>query len=168
VSILAAALALIVIAQNMLVYRSAVLPQVRSFTPALEGSLIHWGRWLERNTPPDAVVATPDIGAIGYYSRRRVVDLAGLITPAMVPHLERETQEEAVRGFHFATFSRPHVLVDRSPAPHALLSESPYGAALRPLGTAPMANLGIARPQPTTYTFYAVDWAVFDSLRATR
>jgi arabinofuranosyltransferase len=45
------------------------------------------GRWLLANTPADAVIATHDIGAIAFYSRRRIVDLAGLIDPEVVPHL---------------------------------------------------------------------------------
>jgi hypothetical protein len=31
------------------------------------------------------VIATHDIGIIGYYTQRQIVDLAGLITPEIVP-----------------------------------------------------------------------------------
>lgn len=44
-------------------------------------------RWLKEHTPPNAVVATHDIGAIGFYSDRRVVDMVGLISPEMVEHI---------------------------------------------------------------------------------
>lgn len=40
-------------------------------------------RWLRRETSPATVVATHDIGAIGYFAERRVVDMAGLITPEL-------------------------------------------------------------------------------------
>src|SRR5262249_17721348 len=133
---------------NLFVYRTQVLPHVQSFSPALEQSLIAWGRRFERTTDPSAVIATPDIGAIGYFSRRRVVDLAGLVTPAMITHLARESQEEAITGFHFATFSRPDSLVDRAPQPYQLLHTSPYAATLTPLGIARVPNLGLARPDP--------------------
>jgi arabinofuranosyltransferase len=161
-------LAAAVMAQNFMIYRGAVLPQVLSFTPALESSLVHWGRWFQAHTAADAVIATPDIGAIGYFSQRRVVDLAGLVTPAMVPHLMRETQEDAVAGFRFATFSRPDYLVDRAATPNALMTSSPFAKALVPLGHARVPNLGIARPGPAVYSFYRVDWNAFDSLRARR
>jgi len=127
---------------------------------------VKWGRWFRAHTPEDAVIATPDIGAIGYFSRRAVVDLGGLVTPAMVPHLVRQSPEEAIAGFAFASFSRPDYLVDRAPAPFALMRASRYGRALMPLGTAPMPSLGVSIPEPVVYTFYRVDWAVFDSLRA--
>ncbi len=41
--------------------------------------------WLAQNTPETATVATHDIGAIGYFSGRTVVDTAGLVSPAFVP-----------------------------------------------------------------------------------
>ena len=48
---------------------------------------VRTGRWLAEHTPEDAVVATHDVGAIAFYSRRRIVDMAGLVTPEVVPHL---------------------------------------------------------------------------------
>ncbi|MBN9388635.1 MAG: hypothetical protein J0I20_11325 [Chloroflexi bacterium] len=41
--------------------------------------------WLNQNTPETATVATHDIGAIGYFSGRTVVDTAGLVSPEFVP-----------------------------------------------------------------------------------
>jgi len=43
--------------------------------------------WINENLPPDAVVATHDIGAIGYYSGRRIVDMVGLVSPGMIPNI---------------------------------------------------------------------------------
>lgn len=45
------------------------------------------GRWVAENTPPNATLALNDIGAITYVSERPVVDLAGLITPEVIPLL---------------------------------------------------------------------------------
>jgi hypothetical protein len=39
------------------------------------------GNWLAQNSPPQAVVATHDVGAITFFGRRRLVDTAGLISP---------------------------------------------------------------------------------------
>jgi len=43
------------------------------------------GRWLHDNTPLTASVASHDIGAIGYFSGRKLVDIAGLVSPEYVP-----------------------------------------------------------------------------------
>jgi hypothetical protein len=163
-----AVVAVVVLIQNAFVYRTRVVPQVESFTPALQQSLLRWGSWFRDNTATEAVIAAPDIGAIGYASDRRVVDLAGLVTPEMVPFLMREPMEDAIAGFAFATFSRPDFLVDRDPEVNGLLHRSHYAACLMPVGSSTVPNLGIARPEPMTYTVYRIDWAVFDSVRVER
>jgi hypothetical protein len=45
------------------------------------------GRWLRDNTPPDARVACMEVGGIGYYADRHIVDVLGLITPAALDRL---------------------------------------------------------------------------------
>jgi len=39
------------------------------------------GEWLESNTPVEATVAAMEIGTLGWYSRRYIVDIVGLVTP---------------------------------------------------------------------------------------
>ena len=46
------------------------------------------GQWLENNTPPDSSVALMEIGIVGYYSDRTVVDTMGLVSPEATEHLE--------------------------------------------------------------------------------
>ena len=42
------------------------------------------GMWLNENTPPDAVFATHDAGALRYFSNRTMIDLAGLVSPDII------------------------------------------------------------------------------------
>jgi hypothetical protein len=44
------------------------------------------GRWIDRELPRAARIATNDIGAIGYLSRREIIDLMGLVTPDIIPY----------------------------------------------------------------------------------
>lgn len=46
--------------------------------------------WLEAHTSPEALVAAHDIGAIGYHSGRSLLDLAGLVTPEVIPFIRDE------------------------------------------------------------------------------
>ncbi|MHA2140316.1 MAG: hypothetical protein ACXADC_05370 [Candidatus Thorarchaeota archaeon] len=39
------------------------------------------GKWIRENTPEDAVLAIHDAGALRFFSERRIIDLAGLISP---------------------------------------------------------------------------------------
>jgi len=57
------------------------------------------GRWVAENTPPGAVLALNDIGAITYISERPVVDLAGLITPEVVPLLHSPNRDALLADF---------------------------------------------------------------------
>jgi hypothetical protein len=41
--------------------------------------------WINTNLSHDVVLATHDIGIIGYHTGRQIVDLAGLVTPEIVP-----------------------------------------------------------------------------------
>jgi arabinofuranosyltransferase len=54
------------------------------------------GRWVAARTPPDARLALNDVGAITYLSRRHVVDLMGLVTPAIIPY-RRDGEEGVLR-----------------------------------------------------------------------
>ncbi len=41
------------------------------------------GTWLAENTEPDVLLAVDDIGAVTYFSGRRILDLHGLVSPEM-------------------------------------------------------------------------------------
>jgi hypothetical protein len=51
------------------------------------------------HTPPDAILALNDIGAITYLSQRPVVDLAGLVTPEVVPLLRSPHRDALLVDF---------------------------------------------------------------------
>jgi tetratricopeptide (TPR) repeat protein len=40
--------------------------------------------WIKNNTAPDDIIATHDVGAIGFYSERKIIDVAGLVTPELI------------------------------------------------------------------------------------
>lgn len=56
----------------------------------IEGEMVVAARWLAANTEPDALVAAHDIGAIGYFAERPLLDLAGLLSPEVVQLLPNE------------------------------------------------------------------------------
>ena len=58
----------------------------------IESEMVSIAHWLNLNTPEDAVIAVHDIGAIGYFGNRDLVDLAGLISPDVIPFIRDEEQ----------------------------------------------------------------------------
>jgi hypothetical protein len=57
---------------------------------------VHLGHWIDRELPRDARLAVNDIGAIAYFSRREIIDLMGLVTPAVLPY-RREGERGVLR-----------------------------------------------------------------------
>ena len=41
--------------------------------------------WIKDNIPPDDLLVTHDIGAVGYFAPRPILDIAGLVSPEVVP-----------------------------------------------------------------------------------
>ena len=58
----------------------------------VESEMIAAAKWVDQNIPPDARLAVHDIGALGFYVQNPVVDMAGLITPEVVPFIRDETR----------------------------------------------------------------------------
>ena len=58
----------------------------------IENEMVHIGQWISENLPSDATLASHDIGAIGYFAERPLLDLAGLISPDIVPYINDEPQ----------------------------------------------------------------------------
>ena len=47
---------------------------------------VQLGEWVNGRLPKDARLAVNDVGAISFVSRREVIDLMGLVTPAIIPY----------------------------------------------------------------------------------
>ncbi|MBN1201182.1 MAG: hypothetical protein JXJ20_04935 [Anaerolineae bacterium] len=47
--------------------------------------MVDTAHWVKDNLPPEDLLAVHDIGALGYYAPRPILDLAGLVSPEVVP-----------------------------------------------------------------------------------
>ena len=56
----------------------------------IEGEMVRVARWLAAATQPTDLIAAHDIGAIGYFTRRPLLDLAGLVSPEVIPFIRDE------------------------------------------------------------------------------
>jgi hypothetical protein len=62
----------------------------------IETEMVAASRWIAENTEETALIAAHDIGALGYYGHRRILDLAGLVSPEVIPIIR---DEAALRSF---------------------------------------------------------------------
>jgi hypothetical protein len=56
----------------------------------IESEMVTTARWVRENIPANARLAVHDIGALGYYVENPLVDMAGLISPEVVPFIRNE------------------------------------------------------------------------------
>ena len=56
----------------------------------IDCEMVQTARWVAANAPTDAVVAAHDIGALGYFYERPFIDLAGLVSPEVIPFIRDE------------------------------------------------------------------------------
>ncbi len=168
---LAAALPWIVLglmaAQNLLVLFFVQLPSTKEFTRSFERSLVEIARLLHDEAPQAASVATADIGAIGYFSERRVVDLFGLVTPAMLPYHRTETLDGVVEKLRFAEVDRPDFLVDRFTAPDRFAAVGRWPGVMEPILSRKVGRLTLRRGDQYYYTLYRIHWDRYQALRET-
>ena len=85
------------------------------------------GLWLKEHSAPDATAAMEAIGYQGYFSERRVIDFAGLISPEVVD-LYRKTGSNAQVFYSIMTVDKPDYIVLREF--EVLFNQSFFGGPL--------------------------------------
>jgi hypothetical protein len=151
--VLAATAALALLANGALL-AVKVRPYATTFTHGIEECFTGTGRWLRDNTPPDAVVAALDIGAVGYASERRIMDLAGLVSPE-VCSLGRDMGFEAmVASGRWLELEVPDYLFDRTLGPPRWAGRTVGGVDFELLSTCGIASVGLDEAEPWTYALY--------------
>jgi len=56
----------------------------------IESEMVTVAHWVEQNLETDVLIAAHDIGALGYFAERPILDLAGLISPDVIPFIRDE------------------------------------------------------------------------------
>lgn len=108
------------------------------------------GDWLAQHTPVEATVGTLEVGVIGYYSQRTIIDFAGLIQPEVATLFD--SRHGYLEAANWATeHYRPNYLVLQDVLP--LLQVTPDLAARC------AALVTFPDPRPTqSMTIYQCNW----------
>ncbi len=145
---------------NGWVFVRQVVPHARRFPAGIRECYVGMGRWLHDNTPEDAVVAALDIGAVGYVSGRRVLDLMGLVSPEVLAVGRRLGFQEMVRdGAWLEIPARPgggppDYFIDRSEGPPRWAGRTVRGVRFELLQTCEIHGVGLREPQTWTVALY--------------
>jgi hypothetical protein len=147
------AFTVIAVIQSVVIYALVIVPPTRAFSRGINEVLVPMGEWLAEHTEPGAVVACPDIGAIGFVSNRTVLDLGGLVTPE-INRMRRTIDVERIIGEGLYLRFAPDYLVDRHTTPSRFSQQTIGGINFEPVMTGIVANLGIRKPGPVVYVLY--------------
>ena len=139
------------LAQNQLIYRMWIVPHMESFELGTEECLKPIAYWLRSNSSPGTTVLTPDIGMLGYVSERTMYDTAGLLTLDVKRAFRGVSYDEGMKQRRYEQVVHPDYVIDRSPVPERLASES-----LKPVMTRTFSGLGLSKPELEYYTLYKV------------
>lgn len=86
----------------------------------ISGEMVAVAQWLAANTEPETLIAAHDIGAIGYFAERPLIDLAGLVTPEIIPIIRDEAAllafMQAQEADYVVTFPAWYPLLTQNPA----------------------------------------------------
>ncbi len=56
----------------------------------INSEMVVMAQWIAGNTNEDELIAAHDIGALGYFTQRPILDLAGLVSPEVIPFIRDE------------------------------------------------------------------------------
>jgi hypothetical protein len=142
--------------QSLIFYFAVVVKPTREFSRGLREVIVPMGEWLAGNSPPGSVVASPDIGAVGYFSHRKILDLGGLVTPE-INEMRRRTDVERIIEDGLYLGLGADYLLDRSAEPRRFDGRVIRGVRFTALRDGSVPNLGIRKPEPVIYTLYRLD-----------
>jgi hypothetical protein len=139
-----------ILVQNVALDLRLVRPATAAYQESERRVNVVIGEWLRDHTAPEAVVAVPDIGAIGYISRREILDLNGLVTPELIPY---KRNKEVNR---FLEENPPDFIISIHEDPNWLDKNGP-DLRLTQLLSLPFEKMFIFQKEPLYYSLYRVE-----------
>lgn len=138
------------LAANAFLAGVRVIPRTRAYARSMATFVLPLAERIDRELPPDAVVAAPNIGVLGYVGKRRILDLNGLATPAIVPY-KREGRVPEYLAAH-----PPDLLVEIGPEPARWGDDPAFPLALEETDRFPFRGMFVSGPEVTWWTVYRV------------
>lgn len=142
---------------NAWIFGTQVVPHARAFPQGLSGCYGDIAGWLRGNMTAGQTVAALDIGAVGYHSGQRVLDLMGLVSPPVRELGRRQGFEAMVASGAWLLAEPGHppaYLVDRTDGPPRWGDRTVEGFRFELLRTCRLSGVGLREKQPWTVALY--------------
>jgi hypothetical protein len=99
------------------------------------------GQWLSENVASTATVGALEVGAIGYYSQRKMIDFAGLIQPDVAKQLTHDTTYEDSAMYAVSQYQPDYIALNSGIFPK--LRESSIARYCQSIKSFQNGNVGI-------------------------
>jgi hypothetical protein len=143
----------LILLQNQIVYRAYVKPGMDVFEQGMATCLVPIAKWFRENTAPESKIVAADIGALGYYSDRKIFDAAGLASAEFLPLIRQGNSADTIIAKHLyeRVCSADYVIGRTTENIQSNESDS-----LVPIFTKSFFGLTMSDPRLTYYTVYKV------------
>lgn len=144
--------ATLILLQNQVAYWQYVKPGIDAFEVGMQTTFIPMGKWLKSYSGADEAVFAWDVGALGFYSDRRVIDGAARATPDLIPLVRSgRTPEQMMRDRVYSSYPDVGYVVHRS-----VVREEWAADNLQPVQTMPFHTPGVLGDRTDYVTLYRV------------
>ncbi len=142
---------------SQFIFYKFVKPSTDDFTIGMNECLIPEGKWLKENTPQNSRILVNDIGAIGYFSERYIIDAAALINRDL--ELNKKIMstplDDRLVTHRLLNFINADYVIDRDSSDTFIpLEYDNY--SLKPEFMKKFPSLGISDPTPRYFKIYKV------------
>jgi hypothetical protein len=142
---------------SQFIFYKFVKPSTDDFAKGMNECLIPTGKWLGENSPPGSRILVNDVGAIGYYSNRYIIDAAALINRDL--ELNKRIMStpliDRMETHRLLNFIEADYVVDRDTSELSYVSSfEKYDLNLELIRKFP--SLGISDASPRFYKVYKV------------
>ena len=114
------AILLVMVLFNVVTVSAATIRNTTQDESSINRMQVTLGRWLAGNAPAGATIGCDDVGAIGYFSDRRIFDLHGLVTRQMLGY---EHDEAGFMAF-LKTWKPAYLAI--FPGQYSYLKDAPF------------------------------------------
>jgi hypothetical protein len=148
---------IIILFQSQILFYMYIKPRTDDFAEGVQECFIPIGRWFNTNTMPGTRILVNDVGAIGYYSQRYIIDAAALVNRDLTLNkkIMQTPVEERTNTVNLLKFIDADYLVERDTIPvNNLYKIDNY--RLDFLFEKKFPSLGIADERPKYYKVYKI------------
>jgi hypothetical protein len=153
----AAALVIVLLVYSQVVFYKYVKPYSDNFTEGINQCLMPAGKWLHDNTPPGSRVLVNDVGVIGFYADRYLIDAAALINRDrnLNKKIMSVSNTEKEYPHLMLNFIETDYLIEKDTIANVPLKTA-YNYELEPLSKFVFRQMWVFDPNPKYFTIYKV------------